>query len=449
METPEGAGAGVEADIDDEHGDEMAELIDAEIIETLDGEDMPAPSDDDEDGDDGDDASIAGGGADEAPAAEPPPDESVVQWRGHSAAVYALALSPTEPKLVASGGGDDRAFLWDVTVGSAGAGAAEGAGAGHRELLGHRDTVNALAFSHDGVYLATAGLDGIVAVWSAADGSLACTLEGPSEAINWLAWHARGHVLLAGSEDTTCWMWKVPEGECMQIFAAHAASVTCGAFSGDGKSIVTGSDDATVRVWNPRSGQVVHCVQIGNPAAIEGADGAVSCLECHPVNAVAIFGLNDGRVQLLHLDRGTIIAQWFEHGACVEAVGFCPLVNAAGPLAALAASVALDGTLCVWDTNQLLLRQKTAHPDGVAAMRWHPSAPLLATAGLDGVARVWDARSGSLLRAFTGHTQGLLDILFAPLGSDATALVSASDDGMARVFALGPTAALLAAGGGA
>jgi ribosome assembly protein SQT1 len=407
------------------------------VIDTLENDAMGAgDSDDGGDGDDdGDDDD--GVDADGAPSAEPVADESLVQWRSHTAAVYALAASPTAPGLVASGGGDDKAFLWDCTTGGAG-----------RELVGHRDTVNALAFSHDGLYLATAGLDGVVAIWRATDGVLACTLEGPSEAVNWLAWHARGHVLLAGSEDTTCWMWKVPEGECMQIFAAHAASVTCGGFSGDGKSIVTGSDDATVRVWNPRTGQVVHCVAIGAPQGIDDADGAVSCLACHASNPVAIFGLQDGRVQLLHIDKGTILAQWYEHASCVEAVAFCAqpaAESSATPALPLAASVALDGTMCVWDTNQLVLRHKLAHPEGVSTMRWHPSAPLLATAGLDGVARVWDGRSGNLVRGFTGHTQGLLDVLFVPLGPDASALVSSSDDGTARVFRLGATPAAEAA----
>jgi len=121
--------------------------------------------------------------------------------------------------------------------------------------------------------------------------------------------------------------------------------------------------------------------------------------------------------------------------------------GAPAALGALAASAALDGSLCVWDTNTLSLRQKLAHPDGVSAMRWHPAAPLLATAGLDGIARVWDARSGLLLRAFSGHTQGLLDVLFAPLGGDAGALVTASDDGMARVFQFDVSAAVAAAVG--
>jgi WD40 repeat protein len=80
------------------------------------------------------------------------------------------------------------------------------------------------------------------------------------------------------------------------------------------------------------------------------------------------------------------------------------------------------------------MRQKVAHPEGVSAMRWHPSLPMLCTAGLDGVSRVWDARSGNLVRGFTGHTQGGLDVLFAPISETETALVSSADDGTARVF---------------
>lgn len=422
--------AAAEADdaFDEEIGDDAADLIDAEVIETLEESEMQ-PVDSDDDGEaDANDEDVADDGAGPssaaAPAAEPPPDESAVQWRSHSAAVYAVAASPAQPQLLATGGGDDRAFLWDA-----------GTGAVHKELLGHRDTVNALGFSHDGQYLATAGLDGVVAVWNVADGSLACTLEGPSEAINWLAWHARGHVLLVGSEDTTCWMWKVPEGECMQIFAAHAASVACGAFSGDGKAIVTGADDSTVRVWSPRSGQVLHCVQVGAPAGMEEVDGAVSCLACHPASPVVLFGVADGRVFLAHLEKGTVLASWHEHAGCVEGIGFCAL----GGLA-LAASAGLDGSLCIWDTNALTLRHRCAHPDGISSLRWHPELSLVVTGGLDGVARVWDGRSGTLVRAFSGHAQGLLDVLLYSPAPGATAVVSTSDDHTARVFVLPPEA---------
>jgi len=46
-------------------------------------------------------------------------------------------------------------------------------------LWGHTDTVSNMSFNHDGSLLATGGLDGRAMIWSATDGSLQRTLEGP------------------------------------------------------------------------------------------------------------------------------------------------------------------------------------------------------------------------------------------------------------------------------
>lgn len=417
---------GPAVDPEEEIGDDAEELIDAEVVEILDSENIPAV-----DSDDDDDMELVGAehglgaedgaapASDGAPAADAVHDESVIQFRQHADAVYCIAVHPSDPKLVATGSGEDKACLWDPTTGEL-----------RKELLGHRDTVAAIAFSADGLYVATGGLDGVVAVWTAADGQLACSLEGPSEAVTWIAWHQRGHVILAGSEDTTCWMWKAPEGECMQIFAAHAASVTCGAFSGDGRLVVTGSDDRTLRVWNPRSGQVLQCIQAGQPAGLEDADDSVSALDVHPTNAVALFGVVDGRVLLAHLERGVILASWHEHQSCVEGVAFCP--PALG--LPLAASAGLDGSLCIWDTNSLTLRHRCAHAAGMSCLRWHPIMPTVLTGCLDGVLRVWDARGGALLRECTGHAKGLLDVAVVVVSPVVHLLVSTSDDASARVF---------------
>ncbi len=77
---------------------------------------------------------------------------------------------------MASGGADDRAFLWRVSIAalhhtrtllrhlrftSQAASPQAGAEDGYTcELRGHTDTVSATAFSSDGSLLATAGLDG-------------------------------------------------------------------------------------------------------------------------------------------------------------------------------------------------------------------------------------------------------------------------------------------------
>jgi WD40 repeat protein len=49
------------------------------------------------------------------------------------------------------------------------------------QLKEHADSVVSLAFSADGQYIATGGMDGKVIVSTALDGQLVCELDGPSE----------------------------------------------------------------------------------------------------------------------------------------------------------------------------------------------------------------------------------------------------------------------------
>ena len=111
------------------------------------------------------------------------------QFRGHSASIYATAVSP-DGALVATGGGDDVAMIWSLASPSPAAVAV---------LRGHTDSVVAIAWNHVGTMLATASLDSTVRIWDRAGALLHC-IEGPSAEIEWLSWHPKGDVLLAGRQ---------------------------------------------------------------------------------------------------------------------------------------------------------------------------------------------------------------------------------------------------------
>eukprot|EP01066_Platyproteum_vivax_P016164 Platyproteum_vivax@DN7039_c0_g1_i1.p2 len=129
-------------------------------------------------------------------------DMATVSFVEHNHSVCAVDISPANCDVVASGGMDDHAFIWNSRT-----------GAQVHDLAGHTDTVSAVKFSHDGVYVATGGYDGSVKVWVTSSGGLVGSLEGPTGEIEWLDWHPRGHALVAGSGDFNLWMWWAPTGK--------------------------------------------------------------------------------------------------------------------------------------------------------------------------------------------------------------------------------------------
>jgi WD40 repeat protein len=414
-----GASAGGGADPDADPGAFLelrdGEIVDGDVLADLNGDDgMGSGSDGGSDGEGGADAD--GGGA--AMEAE---DDSVHLFEGHSAGVFAVAWSPLPGSdLVATGGGDDRAFLW--RVGEAAFAETRGAVA---ELGGHADSVAALAFSPDGAMLASGGMDGVVRVWNAADGALLHALDGPAEAVEWAAWHPRGNVVLAGCADFTAWMWLAATGAFMQVFAGHAGPVAAGGFTPDGRAVVTagGEGDASLRVWDPKSGECRATV-----AGPRFATAALTALALSADSALALVGAEDGGVRVVGLEGGRQLASLIAHeeGASIEAAAFLPG-------APLGATAGMDGKLVVWDLAASAARASCEHPDSVTALACHPSAPLLFTGCADGGVRCWDARTGECARAWRGHAQVVQDLALSP---DGGMVLSGSEDGTARVFSM-------------
>jgi angio-associated migratory cell protein len=347
-------------------------------------------------------------------------DDSIHTFEGHTAGVYAVAWSPTSDDLVASGGGDDRAFLWRVGEDAY----LETQGAVH-ELTGHTDTVSALAFSKDGKLLATGGMDGCVRVWTVDEGRCMTTLEGPGDAVEWVRWHPKGTVVLAGCADFTVWMWNAQTGACMQVFSGHSGPVTCGGFSADGKLVVTGGGegDASLRIWDPKTGECKFTLQGGHFHA-----AGLTALAFHPDAAVVLTGSEDGTSKIVALDTGRVINSLTGHeeDASLEAVAFLPGLP-------LAATAGLDGKLIVWDVASATSRVVCQHPEGIVRMICHHSQPLILTGCIDGAVRVWDARTGACSHTFGGHVEAVQDMALSPNG---TLVLSGSEDGTVRVFSL-------------
>jgi len=326
--------------------------------------------------------------------------------------------------MIASGGGDDKGFIWNTTS-TANTGTL---------LDGHTDSVNKVAFSNDGSLLATGGLDALIKVWDMKGevGKLIHTFDGPSESIECLSWHSKGPVLFAGGGDGIGWMWNASQGKVMNVFSGHSDAITQGQFTPDGKNLVTSSNDGTIRVWDPKNASTIKVIGGGKNAVQFHTQPIVSLSLNQSATSgfiVGISGSTDGSAVISNITSGTVMASYREHTGSVECTAF---------LSGLPCGVtgSLDKTIRIWDLNTIQTRATLAHNDGVVKVICVPSRPnLVFSASLDTVIRVWDARSGALVHSLEGHTNQVLDLEVVALDGKVQ-LVSGSEDSTVRVWEL-------------
>ena len=178
---------------------------------------------------------------------------------GHTGSVFAVAFSP-DGMLIATSSGDQTARLWDTATGLI-----------VRTLTGHTRAVNGVAFSPDGTLLATSGsIDKTARLWDIATGQAVRTLIGHTQAVNGVAFSPDGALLAtSGSIDQTARLWDTATGRTVRTVTGHTSRVAGVAFSPDGTLLATSSGDQTARLWDTATGQLIRTFT-GHTQAVNG-----------------------------------------------------------------------------------------------------------------------------------------------------------------------------------
>jgi len=281
-----------------------------------------------------------------------------------------LALSP-DGQFLAAGGQDGTVQVWRLT----------GAIAELVTTLEHPATwVDQLAWSSTGNQLAF-NLGRYVQVWDVATDAIVTTLNFEASTVLGMAWHPTKPLLaLCGSQGAKVWDGTDWDEEPVPL-AIPSASVAI-AWSPDGRYIADGNLDNTLTViewampqspWMMRGFPAkVRQVAWSDPLTAAGAPLLAAC----SANAIAVWE----RDQDESVGWANQILE--DHEGIVRAIAFQP-----GTM--LLASAAEDGWVCLWDKAQKLMQVLDGAPSGFSCLSWHPQGRYLAAGGQAGEVLVW------------------------------------------------------------
>lgn len=215
------------------------------------------------------------------------------------------------------------------------------------QILAHRKGVNWLAYSPDGLFLASAGMDAMARVWLADTGSPSSAIIGGTYAVPGLDFDPSGGILsiVNGS------MIRIREINTRRIVGSLRSPTSLYSidYHPEGDLLAAGDNEHHVYLWDPSQAFRSGDEDYPQPVILEGRRNLTS-----PKNVL------------------------------IWRVLFSPDGTALG-------SAAGDGTIQLWDvTEKKPLSIWTAHSNAVTCMTFSPDGGWLVSGSLDGTVKIWD-----------------------------------------------------------
>lgn len=301
---------------------------------------------------------------------------------------------------------DNSYHLWDTLTGEA-----------ITSRISNGDGI-ATEFSHDDVYFAAAGSDGILYLWDAISGNLIRVIDEHSDfPVRDLEFSPDNTLLASGSADFTISLLDVDTG-LSRALEGHEGGINGVAFSPDGSRLISGANDNTLRLWDVASGELLETFtdHIRPPFVVRYS----------PDGRYFASSSWDRFVNVYDAQTSERIAN-LRHGFGVNTFDF-------SPDSTQIASGEINGMITLWDIESGTIEQQIdQHSGDISWLDYNQTGELLVSASYDDTVRLFDTSTGEQLRSLTAHNANVLDISFS--GSD-NLLVSVDSTGNAYVWGI-------------
>ena len=179
----------------------------------------------------------------------------------------------------------------------------------------HVDSVQAVAWSPDGQYIASAGDDGIVHLWETGTGTTYRTYHAHTHDVYTLAWSPSGTFLASGGHDTIVRVYEITTGKWYLTYSGHSGSIYALAWSPDERFLASGSFDATVQVREIATQQVFIYREHTN---------GLFALAWSPDGAYLASGDDDKTIQVWEVAKGICCFTYKQHSASIRTLAWSP-----------------------------------------------------------------------------------------------------------------------------
>jgi len=283
-------------------------------------------------------------------------------------AIRSVDCSPGAP-IVASGSEDGSVHLWNTLTGEA------------RLLSQDSDSVSSVAFSPNGVLLATASegigsTKGRIRVWDLQPGE-ALDLGESGERSPSVVFSPGGRRLASGSAepDGVIRVWNLQSGQLRTLKGPWGGPASI-AFSPDGRWIAAADaalTNTTIRLWD---------LETGTASTLGQCTRQVTSLSFSLDGKTLASGSWDEMVRLwdLHTQAVTVLAR---NCSCICCLSFSPRGDQL-------AACSLDSRIRVWDLTTAKART-VGSCDNINALAFSSDGRVLVTGSSDGTVRLWDA----------------------------------------------------------
>jgi WD40 repeat protein/predicted transcriptional regulator len=276
-----------------------------------------------------------------------------------------------------------------------------------RELVGHSDDITSLAWSSNGLWIASGSLDNSTKIWSTSTWNVLRTFNHPAP-VNELSWSKNTQRLALSYGNGTIHIYNSVGWNLIQNLSQHVEDVNALDWNPTGSALSSGDKTGTIEIWDTSSWNSIETL---------GMLGGISDLKWS----------NDGTKLAACSDEGTIrvwdTTTWLELRSFDVTSGNEATESIAwNPTDSELASSSGDNKVIVWDT---LIWNSIQNKDveSPKEIEWGSDGSYI-TVGASGGIKTWDTSTWNELQ--TNGTQGTFQVNAVSMNPDGNKLVSGS-----------------------